>query len=75
VDDPALKVDEIHRSVFHKMRSKQSKPRGSAIGVARDEANASPLESILLDCRHNLGTSDDGPYAEAQKGSEQPPPV
>jgi hypothetical protein len=44
VDDPALKVDEIDRSVFHKMRSKQSKPWETRSGRTRRGQSAAARE-------------------------------
>src|SRR5471030_1801134 len=75
MDYLALEIDEVHVSVLHEKRGKQSKLRSGALRVGRDQTNTPAFEGVLLDCRHRLVTFNDGARAKRGEAGEQRAPL
>src|SRR5215472_17156177 len=72
VNDLALKIDQIHTSVFLEMRSKECKPGERASRLASAQPNTTALERVLL-YRGGLGliAANGGACPEGRRAGKQ----
>jgi hypothetical protein len=70
VNDLALKIDQIHSSVFHEMRRKECKPRERALSFASAQANTSAFEGILLDGGYDRAGDEDRARTDSGRAGE-----
>src|SRR5260221_12047383 len=72
MDHLALKIDEVHASVFHEMRGKKRKSRKRAPRFARAQANTAALERVLLHrSRHGLIAANHRACPEGGRAGKQ----